>query len=462
MIKVNKWYLRYLLTTLLLVLPLAAGAGILNFKVFGSSALSSMVSMSLAGGLIAVASVTKNYLKFMKPINDLSEQVKLMSGGDLNKRLEVGGGREVTELASAISQFAFTVRDLRQKEKVHSSNIQNQAAELYECSGQLVRSLDCVCDKTRNACSSAEQVSGLLKKADTSVESIAEEISLVEKSASVIVDAMNDAGKGVQNSQENLSMVVSASEEMSETVGKIAENTELARMRTANAVKSAGSAQQSVDQLGVAAGEINKIIDVIVEIAEQTKLLALNATIEAARAGEAGKGFAVVAGEVKDLAKQTNEATADIRKKIAIMHSSTEDTVQEITQINGVIDSVDEIVSTIASAVEQQSSTTKGISGSIGKVASVVSRMNEQTANVQTELKMLADSIRRIGSSMLQAKDDMRLAVSGTDGISCAVSEVLQVSERIGGIISEMDRHFEALKRIGLDQNVLGYYNRSL
>ncbi|MFP4014437.1 MAG: methyl-accepting chemotaxis protein [Chitinispirillaceae bacterium] len=457
MIKVNKWYLRYLLTTLLLVLPLAAGAGILNFKLFGSSALSSMISMSLAGCVIAVASVTKNYLKFMKPIINLSEQVKLMAGGDMNRRLEVSGGREVTELASAVNQFASTVRDLRQKEKAHSSSIQNQAAELYQCSAKLVSSLDCVCDKTRNACISTEQVNGLLGKADSSVESIAEDISLVEKSASVIVGAMNDAGKGVKNSQENLSMVVSASEEMSETVDKIAENTELARMRTANAVNSAGSAQQSVDQLGVAAGEINKIIDVIVEIAEQTKLLALNATIEAARAGEAGKGFAVVAGEVKDLAKQTNGATADIRKKIAIMQSSTQDTIQEITRINGVIDSVDEIVSTIASAVEQQSSTTKGISGSIGKVASVVSRMNEQTANVQTEIRMLADSIGRINSSMLQAKDDMRLAVSGTDGISCAVNEALQVSERIGGIVNEMDRHFEALRSIGLEQNAPGF-----
>ena len=37
-------------------------------------------------------------------------------------------------------------------------------------------------------------------------------------------------------------------------------------------------------------------------------------TIEAVRAGEAGKGFAVVAGEIKDLARQTAEATFEIKK----------------------------------------------------------------------------------------------------------------------------------------------------
>jgi methyl-accepting chemotaxis protein len=45
--------------------------------------------------------------------------------------------------------------------------------------------------------------------------------------------------------------------------------------------------------------------------------------IEAARAGDAGKGFAVVATEVKELAKQTAEATEDIRGRIEGIQSST-------------------------------------------------------------------------------------------------------------------------------------------
>ena len=63
--------------------------------------------------------------------------------------------------------------------------------------------------------------------------------------------------------------------------------------------------------------------ETITEISEQTNLLALNATIEAVRAGEAGKGFAVVANEIKDLAKQTPEATADIKAKISKIQAAT-------------------------------------------------------------------------------------------------------------------------------------------
>ena len=55
----------------------------------------------------------------------------------------------------------------------------------------------------------------------------------------------------------------------------------------------------------------------------QTNILALNAAVEAARAGEHGKGFAVVANEVKDLAKQTADATLEIKQKIEGVQNST-------------------------------------------------------------------------------------------------------------------------------------------
>jgi methyl-accepting chemotaxis protein len=71
--------------------------------------------------------------------------------------------------------------------------------------------------------------------------------------------------------------------------------------------------------------------------------LALNATIEAARAGEAGKGFAVVANEIKELARQTAEATLDIKQQIEGIQHSTGGTVEAIDQIGKVIDNVIDI-----------------------------------------------------------------------------------------------------------------------
>ncbi len=120
-----------------------------------------------------------------------------------------------------------------------------------------------------------------------------------------------------------------------------------------------------MSSLGESSAEIGQVIKVITGIAQQTNLLALNATIEAARAGEAGKGFAVVANEVKELAKATAEATEDISQKIEAIQGNTASAVSAIGEITHVISQINDIQTTIASAVEEQTATTNEIARSV-------------------------------------------------------------------------------------------------
>jgi methyl-accepting chemotaxis protein len=177
------------------------------------------------------------------------------------------------------------------------------------------------------------------------------------------------ASAAAEQVSQNVATVSTGTEEMGASIKEIAKSANEAARVATSAVKVAEKTNATVAKLGESSAEIGNVIKVITSIAQQTNLLALNATIEAARAGEAGKGFAVVANEVKELAKQTAKATEDISRKIEAIQSDTKGAVEAIAQIGTIINQINDIQNTIASAVEEQTATTAEISRNVTEAA---------------------------------------------------------------------------------------------
>ena len=211
----------------------------------------------------------------------------------------------------------------------------------------------------------------------------------------------------------NVATVAASAEEMSASIKEIAKNANDAAKVATEAVKAASETNKTVAKLGESSIEIGKVIKVITSIAQQTNLLALNATIEAARAGEAGKGFAVVANEVKELAKQTAAATEDISQKIEAIQGDTKGAVVAIDQISKIINQINDIQNTIASAVEEQTVTTNEIARNATEAAKGSTEISKNITNVSeaakntteganntlsaaTELSKLAADLKRV------------------------------------------------------------------
>ncbi|MBI5767718.1 MAG: PAS domain S-box protein [Verrucomicrobia bacterium] len=219
----------------------------------------------------------------------------------------------------------------------------------------------------------------------------------------------NVAAAAAEQVSKNVTTVATSAEEMSASVKEIAKNAaEAARVGTA-AVKVANDTNSTVLKLGESSTEIGKVIKVITSIAQQTNLLALNATIEAARAGEAGKGFAVVANEVKELAKQTAAATEDISAKIEAIQTDTKGAVGAIGQISKIINQINDIQNTIASAVEEQSSTTNEIARNAAEAAKGAT---EITKNI-TSVSQAARSTSEGAAHTLSASDELAKLSAG-------------------------------------------------
>ena len=192
----------------------------------------------------------------------------------------------------------------------------------------------------------------------------------------------------------NLQTVAAATEEMTASIGEISKNASGAAAIASRAVERAHVANVTMDHLGKAGTEIGEVVKVINSVAQQTKLLALNATIEAARAGAAGKGFAVVANEVKDLANETAKATRQISERIDAIRTGTHEAVTVIGDISDIIAQMHDISTTIASAVEEQTATTREIARNVSEAASGVSHVTENISSVAQAAQVTSGGAR--------------------------------------------------------------------
>jgi methyl-accepting chemotaxis protein len=338
-----------------------------------------------------------------QPVNAMVDGLKdiAQGEGDLTKRLEAGAKDELGDLATWFNTFM--------------DKLQGLMKEMAQNATALGTSSNTLAELSTGMSTSAEDMSGKSNTVSSAVEEMSTNI--------------NNVAAAMEQSSTNVGVVAASAEEMSSTINEIAQNAEKARSISDRAVDTAKGASEQMDALGNAATGVGKVVETITEISEQVNLLALNATIEAARAGEAGKGFAVVANEIKELAKQTSNATLDIKGKIANIQESTDGAVSGIDEISKVIKTINDIVATIALAVEEQSSATQDIANNIAQVSNGVQEVNEnvnQSSSVAAQISQDISTVNQSAGEM--ANSSAQVKVSAED--------LLQIARTLTSVVS--------------------------
>ncbi|MDR1685474.1 MAG: methyl-accepting chemotaxis protein [Desulfovibrio sp.] len=375
----------------------------------------------------------------------LNRQAAEIAGADgVGKACRQLFNREDTDtpgdaLRNAIDSKRPAAAETRCKPRGREMDISYSALPILDKDNSVTTVLLLIADLTaikatgRTILAVAGQASGIASRVAAAAEELSAQVEEVSRGAEAqraraeqTAGAMSEMNSTVLEVARNAGQ---ASEQSGLTRDKAGNGADLVNrvVKAINNVNSVATAlQDNMKELGTQAESIGGVMNVISDIADQTNLLALNAAIEAARAGEAGRGFAVVADEVRKLAEKTMSATQEVGASISAIQQSTKTNIHEvgsavssIGEATGLADASGEalkeivelatanssVVTSIATAAEEQSATSEEISRSIEEINRIVNEtsngMMQASAAVQ-ELSQTAQELNRVMDQLKQ------------------------------------------------------------
>ncbi len=351
------------------------------------------VLLALLLGFVSTRNITR-------PIKQVVELAQQMSQGDFTHDLTIDRKDEIGMLVNALNQLVTRMQRMLRRVVNSVDTLHSSSEEMTQISKRLAQGADLTAGKSNTVATAAEEMSA----------------------------NMNSVSAASEQATANVSTVAEAVAGTTETIKQIAQHSQKARTIADSAVVQADNASAKMNALGSAADAISKVTEVITEISEQTNLLALNATIEAARAGEAGKGFAVVANEIKELARQTADATHEIKAKIEGIQRSTGETVDEMSQISEVINQVNDIVGTIVTSVDSQLATTQAVAGNVREASLGFGEINQNVTQCTHVTGQISEDMTDVKSS---ADELTRTSLE----VEANVSELSQLAEKLHEVV---------------------------
>ena len=242
------------------------------------SVILSIALAALALGVLIAWTLTRS---LTRPLESLVDAARRVAAGDLRQPVVAEGRDEVAEVSRSIGEMQAQLKDLIGRIRADAESVTATATTLSS-------SVD-------EVSAASQEQSEAVSSAAAAIEEMTVSIGQIAESARLAHEVVQTTAQVSSEGQEHGTRVAREIEQIDQTVGTFADQMQALERQTS---------------------DIDTVIRLIREIAEQTNLLALNAAIEAARAGEQGRGFSVVADEVRKLAERTAHATGEIQQTI--------------------------------------------------------------------------------------------------------------------------------------------------
>ena len=387
------------------------------------------------------------------PIQQISNTVKEVAGGDYYARTKLSGYDELGQLGSAFDGLlAEKVATLVEAEKSNEVLNESVISLLQAVSKLSQRDLTIHVPVTEDVTGPVadalnlftSETSKVLKGVRVISEEVARATNLVKNQSDTVIAVAAKEQESVINTTKDLKNAIHA-------MGHIADLAKSCSQEAENAIHTTNTAMETVERssqgmnniretihkaekrikrLGERSQEISRAVNLINSISERTHILALNASMHAASAGEAGRGFAVVADEVQRLAENARDATSQISTLVSNIQIETVDTVDTM---NNVITQVVEGSQLAEKAGEQMRHTQNSTQGLVESVLEIASSSSDQliiTKKLQINADRILDSNQKTSEQLQKQTIQTKRLVEYAKGLLKAV-QVFQLPETV-------------------------------
>lgn len=450
-------------------------------------ALSSAVTLVVIG-LIALFSfyITTS---ITAPLSACVTFAQDVAGGKLDARLEVKGGGETADLATAMNSMAESLHSMVTRISSASeiltkidttietsarqvvSSAQKQEGSVREASESVIRidtsvrevaaGVETLSSAATETSSSTLEMAATIEEVALSAENLEQAVeevssSIIEMAASLkaigesivnLLDASSTTASSVAEMDATIKQVeknAMASAAISESVRSDAETGKKAVLETIAGMQAILAASkitaEVVENLSLKVHDIGTILSVIDEVADQTNLLALNAAIIAAQAGEHGKGFAVVADEIRELAERTSSSTREIAVVIKGVQEETGRAVSAINQTEVSVSEGEKLSQRSGAALEKIVSGAQRAGVQASEIAKATVEQAHGSQNIRNAMESIAEMVGYIAHSAREHSH-------GTEMITSAVERMKELTVHVRTSTREQSRASSLIAR---------------